>query len=355
MLLRRPLFTLLVTVNVLCAVPLLLALVARWWPPHACVACGLANVALPWLFVVPTALIIVWALARNRWAVAANVVLLAMHWPHPIALYQMHAQAEPTAASVTVMTANLDEFVYARAPQLPGLAQFVRTHHPDVLCLQEVYYPVWYADSSGKRHHNLALLQAAGGYTHVAFTEIVPGYGLAVLSKHPILAHALLPGASSTNGIQKVWLTLHADTVLLYNLHLQSVRARGSRWLAQGIDGPAALATVADSLANTWRTQHQQALALAADRRHERHAALVVGDLNNPPFGNLYATVRGPLNDSFYERGNGFGSTYGSGITALRLDYIFADARFAVSAHQTIANPLSNHHAVVATFSYVKK
>lgn len=345
--------------NVLFGLPVLSALVARWWLPYACVPCGVANVVLPWLFIVPTAFIVLWGVRRALWGVAANLLLLALHWPHPLALFQLHAQTESTPAAFTVMTANLDEFVYARAPQLPALAQFINSQKPDILCLQEVYYPLWHSDSTGphthKRLHNLAYLQQTCGYPHVAFTELVPGYGLAVFSKHPLVAYTLLPGATRTNGIQKVWFTVGGDTLLLYNMHLQSLQARRGSFVENSLAQPGQWGAMADSLAATWRIQQHQAELLAHDLARERFPSIIAGDLNAPPFGYVYKTACGKLNDAFYERGNGFGSTFGSGFTALRIDYIMTDGRLQVLGQQTVPNLLSNHCAVKATVEFVKK
>ena len=53
--------------------------------------------------------------------------------------------------------------------------------------------------------------------------------------------------------------------------------------------------------------------------------------------------------DTFLERGSGFGRTYDLWKIPLRIDYILVDDDFEVLAHKNYDERLSDHYPVMAT------
>ncbi len=333
--------------NLFLVVPFgLLALLGRWLPPAICVPCTLAAFALPWLLVLPTLFVGVWGWRRSWRGVLLNLLALAVHWPWPLALLQLHPPKEAGAHSISVMSVNLNEFVYARRPEVTALITFLKGHPADVLCMQE-YYELGITDSLPYA----AYLARELGYPYHSVTETSKGVGFVTFSKYPILDSWRVASPSGVYGAQALELAVPNDTVRIYNVQLPSYHGpgvappSGNTWAARVEQNMRTLQT-------TWAQHDAHTEALLRDRARTTRPILMCGDLNQQPYGYVYRTLRANLQDSFLAAGWGWGSTHGWGLTALRIDYIMCDARFTVQGYEVIDNPLSDHRAVRAEVSF---
>ena len=65
----------------------------------------------------------------------------------------------------------------------------------------------------------------------------------------------------------------------------------------------------------------------------------------------MYRKIKGNLNDTFKEAGNGFGRTYDFKFFPVRIDFIFADKGFSVNGFKTYDEHYSDHYPISATLS----
>ena len=86
-----------------------------------------------------------------------------------------------------------------------------------------------------------------------------------------------------------------------------------------------------------------------------KHPVIVVGDMNDfncsAPLDTLMSCG---LKDSWWEGGNGYGSTFHSGWMRLRIDHILHSKELKLERVKVIDTDLSDHNPVVAGFSISK-
>lgn len=86
-----------------------------------------------------------------------------------------------------------------------------------------------------------------------------------------------------------------------------------------------------------------------------KHPVIVMGDMNDfnssPPLDTLTSCG---LKDSWWEGGNGYGSTFHSGWMRLRIDHILHSKELKLERVKVIDTDLSDHNPVVAGFSISK-
>lgn len=315
-----------------------------------------------------------WTAHRSRPSAAALLSLLALVFgAGRVALAEDVAAPPPPAASVTVMTYNVENMFdvfddpYTRdettrvkpRAQIETIAALIARHQPDVIAFQEIENtPVLKAMAQE--------MLADAGYGDIAVmpTNSERGIHLGVMSRLPVLSmtsHRLiefdLPGASRTwrfaRDLLRVRLDLGAGRVLdLYIVHLKS------KYSYEG-----------DEQSRNWRLAEATAIRriIDANRRSSRSdLALLVGDVNDtpdaPPVAALLAAQPGApaaLVDVHRGLDRAQRITYLRGEHRDTVDYIFASPsladRLVPGSAMVVSDPAqlggSDHAPVLATFS----
>jgi endonuclease/exonuclease/phosphatase (EEP) superfamily protein YafD len=82
------------------------------------------------------------------------------------------------------------------------------------------------------------------------------------------------------------------------------------------------------------------------------YPVILVGDLNETPYGWAYGTLRERLKNSFEEAGRGFGFTLNRSPYLVRIDNQFCSAEWQVTQFRTLRNiPYSDHFPVIADYT----
>jgi vancomycin resistance protein VanJ len=245
----------------------LAAAVAGWavlragdlWPPGALLLFGPR-----WVLALPPALLIPVAVALRRRALLpllpALVVVAGPVAGFCVPLDRLGADP-PAGPRLRVLTCNMH---FAKVDQRP-LDRLVEGERPDVVAIQE------WRDSARSE-----VLAGDGWHTHR-----VPGLFLA--SRHPIRRAERL-GDDSTGergSVMRYELDTPSGPVTVFNLHLATPRAGRA-------DGPVVL----------------------------------VGDFNTPPESAIFRRVWSGYADAFSEAGWGWGYTFRSRRTAVRIDHV---------------------------------
>ena len=82
------------------------------------------------------------------------------------------------------------------------------------------------------------------------------------------------------------------------------------------------------------------------------HPIILCGDLNDTPLSYTYHLLTQNLNDSFKEKGTGFGTTYAGSIPALRIDYILTHKKINVESLNILKKNYSDHFPVICKISF---
>jgi endonuclease/exonuclease/phosphatase family metal-dependent hydrolase len=214
------------------------------------------------------------------------------------------------------------------------IVKFIQNERPDIVCFQEFDY-------KKIRSHYFEEYP----YRYVDF-EFGPDNGRviqAVYSKYKILEKGILEFSESSNSAIFVDVKHKADTLRIYNLHLESLNIRPNNIKKERSD------KLFSRLRHSFAKQQEQSVLVREHMNKSPYRNIVCGDFNNTQFSNSYFTIKGNLKDSFLEKGRGYGKTINFWKFPFRIDFILVDPAFEVLSHNNFNIMLSDHEPIMAT------
>ena len=222
----------------------------------------------------------------------------------------------------------------------------------DVLCMPEYYDEDETIFDSGNYLRKK-------GYRHAAYfhrRKYGKSYwGLAILSKHPIVAsHDTVFEAQ--NGMIQADIKVGRDTVRVIGLHLYSMTLGLSKLVEQkemdGIENESRITL--RKMKNGFQQRAEEFTVLQEWIRTSPYPVLVCGDFNEVPYSYIYGKLRKSLRNSFEEKGNGFGFSFNHLPYFIRIDHQFYDeSRLSVHDFTTYSKiKYSDHYPIMGTYSF---
>ncbi len=222
------------------------------------------------------------------------------------------------------------------------IRKFINDQNPDILCLQE------YSESA---HIDLKVYPHQ--YIMMQGDKIKTGQG--IFSKFPIINMGKLEFPNSNNNAVFADIKKGRDTIRVYSIHLQSIRITPD---VDEINNDGAIdqkksGIIFRRISKAFRAQQQQAEIIMNHKRDCPYPIIICGDMNNSAFSYVYRSIKGKLNDSFEEGGNGFGQTYHFKYYPARIDYIFADSKMKVKSFRNFPEFYNSDHYPIMTRLYM--
>ncbi len=301
------------------------------------------SLVVPILVFINLLFVLFWLFFRIRYMLLSGFALLVALLFHGI-FYEIrfrHKSVRPDDMSVLTFNARgFDPYHQLKSDRVADdILDFIKTQDPDLLCFQEFDYTQTKKFTQYPFHF----------FNYIYDTE--PHVPQAIFSKFPIVAKGSLEFPNSKNNAIYADIVYHKDTIRVYNIHLQSYQFVPKRGHLKELATPGFY----ERLNYTFHKQQQQAELVADHMAATRYPILVCGDFNNTQFSNVYRTIKGDLNDSFRERGAGYGRTFNFKYYPLRIDFILADPKFEVRSHTNFNVVLSDHFPVKATLRLEEK
>ncbi|MFM1878353.1 MAG: hypothetical protein RLZZ241_1219 [Bacteroidota bacterium] len=295
---------------------------------------GFGNFAhVLWVFNV--LLLVGWILARSRMAlvplaaVFISLITFENYYRPGVNLSQAH---ETTGIKVmSYNTHSFELFKWGRDEfKANNMLDFIREESPDILCMQEFSYEArrFLVD---KLPYNYISPQNEGKTIQ------------AIFSKYPILSGEVLDFPNTRNSAIFADILMGKDTVRVYNIHLQSYRIEGYRFLIRDNGF-----WFMNRLAETSKMHREQVRLLKAHQAKSPYPVMIFGDLNVPPYSTTYRKMKEGLIDTYAERGKGLGTTFSLAGIPYRIDCILVDPAFSVINHQNFDVPFSDHYPITA-------
>lgn len=329
--------TIVFCVNLSGALLLIVALGVPYVPVTSMPALSTLSLGVPVLVALHGAFVLYWILVR-RWYFLLSTAVLVLWYVVLGPFYQISVPQvleKEYGESWSVLSFNVRGFNKYRWIDNPEIEReivsLIQTKNPDVLCLQEC--------SSLKE---TLFREFPYRYKTPAHTGRVLQV---VFSKYPILNGGSLDFPETSNNAVYADIAFKNDTVRLYNIHLQSfhivpemntfTEEHSSKLFAR--------------FRAVMLKQYEQANLIRKHMEKSQHTKVIVGDFNNTQYSNVYRIIKGAMNDSFFEKGSGFGRTYALWSVPLRIDYILADPALEILSHENFTQKLSDHYPVMAT------
>jgi endonuclease/exonuclease/phosphatase family metal-dependent hydrolase len=230
----------------------------------------------------------------------------------------------------------------------------IKSKNLDIVCLQEVY-------AKKDLDAEIRNLRKAGNFKMYSLYKLTPDrpYGMAILSKKRIIRSGRLDFPDNT-GNMAMWADIEegADTIRVYNVHLQSIRFKKSDYevvnnatTGQGYHGSRTLLL---RMREAYIKRAAQAEVLATHMKGCKLPMVVAGDFNDVPLSYAYRKVAKDLVDAFCEAGNGMERTYKGPFPSFRIDYILFSKNIGCTFYKSYDNVPGDHKMVTASLDLSK-
>ncbi len=236
--------------------------------------------------------------------------------------------------------------------------------NPDILCLQEFYT----SEEAGDFNNIDSLTKLLNAKnSHVEFTTTLRKFdhwGIATFTKYPIIRKGKIDFNTSKNNVCIYTdVLINADTVRIYNMHLQSISFKKVDYKfiddikSDTVDAKDEIEKSKNILRRLKRAfvkRASQADIISTHINNCNYKIILCGDFNDTPASYVYHTVSRGLKDAFVESGNGFEQTYTGKFPRFRIDYILHSKQFKSKNYHHLTETLTDHYPII-TFLELKK
>jgi endonuclease/exonuclease/phosphatase family metal-dependent hydrolase len=325
------------------------------------------GLGYPIIVLVNCFILIVWTIARSRWAIYSLFIILLGGKLHFRTLSFTISKDTTKNTELKVISYNVRLFDVYNPNLESGLEtrnqifQFLRNEKPDVVCFQE-----FYSQDKPTRFETMdSLFQVMGTkiyHQRSAYKRIArQNFGIAMFSKYPMIAKGDV--MFETQGSQDFNYCIYADiikdqdTFRIYDVHLQSIKLQSDYYSAQTNDPTSnltqesAIRLIYRKLQTAYVKRADQARRVVNHIKTSPYPTIVCGDFNDTPMSYTYNQFDRVLTDAFRNTSNGIGVTYVGKMPAGRIDYIFHSPELTSSNFKIQQEVLSDHRAISCTIS----
>lgn len=350
--------------TIVCLSGLLFAYLAPFVHPNTLRVIPFFGLAYPVILLFTLVLLVIWSLARSKWAIYTLLVLLIggkLHF-RMISLGSNPEFIPEAAKNLTVLSYNVRLFgLYTsdeneRLTNRNAMFNYIESINPDVACFQEFYHqdrPTSFATRD-------SLIQSLGiRDCHERYAHKLRGrqnFGVCILSKYPIIAKGdIMFDTQSENDFNYciyVDVVKNTDTFRIYNVHLQSIKLKQEEYAVftnddgRTVEPPSTFRLLIDKLRVAYPKRAEQARKVAEHVQTSPYPVIVCGDFNDTPMSYSYNQFDKFLKDSYRQCAFGIGSTYVGKVPAGRIDYIFHSEELHSADFKIQEKSFSDHRAI---------
>ena len=327
----------LLIINLISVLPLLIANLAWFIPPHDFWLPSFFALMTPWLFIPPFFWLFFWSFSYFPFAIL-NLAVLLLNFQYFFNTFQFHLSIKPSKNAISLVSFNAAAFYY-QPKLIEEVAHELKKFEPDILCIQE------FLNYKTQNYENaIECFQQNLNFNHHAYLELLPKtkFGMIILSKYPIKKFSQVTESNQKNGIMYADLECFGKIIRVYNMHLGSYNIDDST--KNEIENLGDAWAIAKKLRKTWLVHHQQLERYELSLKDNKKPVIVCCDLNNPPYNTFYKRAKRDFQDTFLAAGWGLGHTHGKGLFSFRIDYIFASNHFDIERHSVFYSKYSDHH-----------
>ncbi|MDD7886716.1 endonuclease/exonuclease/phosphatase family protein [Flavivirga sp. 57AJ16] len=323
-------------INVIVAVLLLFSFVLSFLPPKTFSILSVLNLGVSFLILVNVLFFLYWLVKLKRQLVLSLLVLCIGYIAFG-SLYKFSSSKKIEAPdNIKIMNYNVRLFnLYDWLPEKNmenKIVDFIKVEAPEILSIQE-YHP----------HKNIDL--SFFKYKYEKLSGNKTKYGQAIFSQFPIVNSGSIEFPNTANNAIFVDILKAPDTIRVYNIHLESLRIDANVETLKKEDSERLFKRIGEA----FKMQQSQAELFLMHKKQCPYKMIICGDFNNTGFSYVYRKIKGDLNDTFKEAGNGFGRTYDFKFFPVQIDFIFADEAFAVNGFKTYNERYSDHYPIMTT------
>ncbi len=320
--------------NLIFAVLLLLSCLATYISVKTFLPLAFLSLFFPIIFIINIPFIFYWSYRKKRIFLLSSLAVLISYFTFGSFWRIGSSDVFPEDESLKIMTYNTRGFEFTG--RIKGelikhkIIDFVNEQDPDIICFQEFSRQAFKLLPEYEYHY----------ITPYRSNKSVQ----AIFSKYPIVAEGSLEFPETLNNAIYADIEYKGDTIRVYNLHFQSFNVTPSR-----VKSVRRMVRAYGKMKKTFVKQEEQVQIFDKHRKESPFRTIVCADFNNTPFSNVYGIAKGEMQDTFDEKGTGFGKTFDLKVVPFRIDLILADKSMKVMTHQNFELRLSDHYPVMTS------
>lgn len=350
--------------TIICLIGLLLAYLAPFVHPNTFKILPFFGLAYPIILIFSFVFLLIWALAKSKWAlITLGVILIGGKLHFRMIAVGSDSDSLPSEDRVlNVMSYNVRLFdLYSnetdkRYESRNGIFDYIEAQNPDIICFQEFYHQD--KPTTFSTRDTLIQLLKIKDY-HERYAHKLSGrqnFGVAILSKYPMIAKGdvmfTTQGDKDFNYCVFVDIIKNSDTFRIYNVHLQSIKLQQDDYSVfengkmQTTEKKSTIRLLMDKLLVAYPKRAEQARTVMEHVLTSPYPTIVCGDFNDTPMSYAYNQFDKSLIDAFRNCSSGIGSTYVGKVPAGRIDYIFHTDNLNSSHFVIQKEAFSDHRAI---------
>lgn len=354
----------LLIINILFITCLLISYLAPFINPAKNWLIAFFGLAYPIFVLLNLVFVIIW-LFRRRWLFLLSIATILVGWNmlSKHVRYCIHCSKAPPEHTFKVISFNVrnfDVYNYTKKWEYQfgrrnKIFDILKLEAPDIVCFQEFFF-----EKTGKFKTIDTLVQflKASNYhaEYSASSKSINFFGIATFTDFPIINKGIV-SKSSGNLCIYTDVLINADTVRIYNAHLESIRLgpedykfaeKVSKIDKINADEKMQLHSkrILNRMKRAFIKRGPQADNIAEHIKLCRYPIIFCGDFNDTPASYSYQTISKELTDCFVESGSGIGNTYLGIFPSFRIDYIFHSKQFTSYQFETIHTDVSDHYPI---------
>jgi len=354
----------LLSLNIVLVLALLMAYASPYINPEIFWIPSIVGLALPYLIVLNAAFMLTWMIA-GKWQLLFSLITLLLGIPQ-MALYvqfnrECTGSTDPSGIKIlSFNTHNLTQSPLSASENSSkeAILDFLEMEDARIICLQEF-------TTTGEEHMNE--IKALGKRLGMPYHYLSNYYksslkktnALITFSQFPVINTGTLRDyRNKAFSIYTDILVNQADTIRIYNVHLESVNFHHKDYdfvkditTAGHVDQDITSGSysILKKLKDAYQRRVGQVVNLTGHMDVCPYPIILCGDFNVTPTSYTYHKIKKGLKDSFCECGRGFASTFSSTLPIpLRIDYILSDPSFLCCSYSDGKFPISDHYPVSA-------
>lgn len=320
---------------------------ARFWVP------ALIELAYPFFLIANLLFMIYWAIRwRREFFISLITIVLGINHFNAYVQLPCGKKDNDKNTQIKLLTYNVNMFGLqqwqAQNPVYQDIIEYIKANGHNIVCFQEFFTR---AGTFSLPDLQRELGMEASAKFVVSTTQT--GYGLATLSKFPIVGSGVVEFQNTYNACIYSDLKIGDDTVRIYNAHLQSTRFkdRNLKFL-QGAETHSRSETydeiwdIVRRLRKAFRKRAAQVDSIASHAARCGYHTIICGDFNDSPISYTYRQLRKNRADAFIEAGVGIANTYPKLRATYRIDYVLYSKQLKASKYECPKLHFSDHYPV---------
>jgi endonuclease/exonuclease/phosphatase family metal-dependent hydrolase len=350
-------------IYLIATIPLAACYLSQWISPASFWPLAFFGLLFPVLIVIQVVFILVFLMLMSK-AIVLPVILILVGWSSITQTFQMPKPPGSFTAdtsAISVMTYNVRLFDIAHywsglKDQSEGVFAYTTEIKPDILCFQEFALQDPGKFSIEFIKSRLSFLPYAA--VEFNFTSQSRKYGLAIFSRYPIIHSGHEHFEDTKNMMLYADIQLGADTVRVYNNHLESIHFDRDEF--QWIDTTAnktriprdKITEIVNRMKGAYKKRAMQAEQVRKSIDGSPYQVIVCGDFNDTPVSYASHKIGSNLYDSFRSGGRWLGITFPNVRAPLRIDYILHSKKMVSSDFRIGKIRFSDHRPVSCRIAF---